>query len=133
LSIRTKESGNQYQLLCFSEILKWRILDGHLPPRGRPISGRNIKGQNGRGSEESEHENCQTQNTPFTQDPLASEVGWLGVGQITQDILEGSYTPSDHITYFTLDFISELKQNDAAKQDNPYYNITPKLWMNYWL
>jgi hypothetical protein len=36
----------------------------------------------------------QAQNTPFTQELLSSEVGWLGVGSATQDIPNGCYEAS---------------------------------------
>jgi hypothetical protein len=41
--------------------------------------------------------NFQAQNTHFMQDPLALEVGWIGVGEVAQDIFNGTYSPEGHI------------------------------------
>jgi hypothetical protein len=75
----------------------------------------------------------QAQNTPFMQEHLASEVGWTGVGEAAQNILNGTYSPLGHLTTFTLYLISDFKPTDKAKLDNPDYTITPKLWTDYWL
>jgi hypothetical protein len=48
----------------------------------------------------------QAQNTPFMQEPLASEVEWLGVGEVAQYILNGIFSPSGHLSTLTLDLIS---------------------------
>jgi hypothetical protein len=36
------------------------------------------------------------------------------------------------VSAFTVNLISGLARNDAAKLDNPDYNITPQLWTDYW-
>jgi hypothetical protein len=43
------------------------------------------------------------------QEPLASEVGSLGVGPVAQDIINVSYAPSYHLSSFALELISELQ------------------------
>jgi hypothetical protein len=60
----------------------------------------------------------QAQNTPFMQEPLASEVGWTGVGEAAKYILNGTCSPLGHLSTFTLDLILELKRNDKAKLNN---------------
>jgi hypothetical protein len=59
----------------------------------------------------------QAQNTPFMQEPLSSELGWVVVGSVMQDILNGAYVASAVVSAFTLDLISGLARNDKAKLD----------------
>jgi hypothetical protein len=74
----------------------------------------------------------QTQNPPFMQEPLVSEVGWLGVEDVVQGILNGYYDHEVLLYPFTVKLIVELAQNEAAKMDNPDCNITSELWTDYW-
>jgi hypothetical protein len=50
----------------------------------------------------------QAQNTPFAQEALASEVGWLWVGGASQDILNGYYVATGGVSAFTVKLISGL-------------------------
>jgi hypothetical protein len=59
------------------------------------------------------------------QEPLASEGRWVGLGSVTQDILNGVYVASEAIPVFTVELISGLDRNDKARLDDPDNSITP--------
>jgi hypothetical protein len=43
-------------------------------------------------------------------------VGWLGIGEVTRDILIGKYKPSGDTVLCTIDLILELAQKEATKE-----------------
>jgi hypothetical protein len=48
--------------------------------------------------------------TPMLQEPMLSEVGYLGFTEPAQEILQGTYHPPEETNYLTQAFIQELKK-----------------------
>jgi hypothetical protein len=130
---RIATSNSKFNQVCITECFRRRIIYSDLQRRNREYCGSGVKRKNGgHGDGVEPTKDLTSKNTPLMQEPLSPEVGWLGVGSVTQDILNGDYVSSEAVSAFTVNFISGLARNDKANLDEPDNSITPKLWTDYW-
>ena len=74
-----------------------------------------------------------TKDTPPLQDPLLSDLGYLGIMEVSQQILAGTYVCPPGVDEFTKDFLSYLQfSHDIAHGDRICTSITKDDFQQYW-
>ena len=74
-----------------------------------------------------------TENTPPLLDPLLSDLGYLGITDVSRQILAGTYACPPSVDDFTKDFLSCLQffQN-VSPDDKIRTSITKEDFQQYW-
>jgi hypothetical protein len=62
---------------------------------------------------ENETKDCQASFTPFIQEPLLHDFGYLGIGEHVNSVMQGSYTIPPNVDQYTAKFISQLQMDPA--------------------
>ena len=76
---------------------------------------------------------CMTENTPPLQDPLLSDLGYLGVTDASRQILAGTYACPPGVDDFTKDFLSCLQfSQNVSPDDKIQTSITKEDFQRYW-
>ena len=73
-----------------------------------------------------------TEDTPFMQEPLREEVGFLGATEAAQQMLAGTYVCPPGTDEFTQHFVDCLKQATWTSDDRIHTRITKEDYCNYW-
>jgi hypothetical protein len=60
--------------------------------------------------EENESKYKQTQQSPSMQEPLVSDIGYLGMTEECEKILEGTYTIPEGVNQYTRELPEHMKQ-----------------------
>ena len=76
---------------------------------------------------------CLTEDTPPLQDPLLSDLSYLGITEASKQILAGTYVCPPRVDDFTRDFLSclQISQN-IPPGDGIHTSITKDDFQRYW-